>query len=130
MNSVNTAVNIKHHLLWGYDLLHVLAVTWLLKFLIMLSLWLIPADFWDRCVTRISCEDIVIVKIDLIKSQKRTSCAKNKNLKMILFTLPHKLTLSKLNSCEAQFNIYVLNNWLVIHVGFNFVFIANSESQS
>ena len=49
---------------------------------------------------------------------------------MILFTLPHELTLNKLNSCEAQFNIYVLNNWLVIHVGFNFVFIANSESQS
>lgn len=34
MNSVNTAVNIKHHLLWGYDSMHVLALACLLQFLI------------------------------------------------------------------------------------------------
>lgn len=42
-------------------------------------------------------------------------------MKRILFILPHKLTLNKLNSFEAQLNIYVLKNGLVIHVGFMFM---------
>lgn len=46
-------------------------------------------------------------------------------MKRILFTLPHELTLK--NSCEAQLNIYVLNNWLVIHVGFKFVWTVSHK---